>query len=384
MTPTMQEARLLMKHLQASHVEAAIARIDAGEKGEFAESTKYDLVYNLKRYAPKRVVGLALNELSGAMFTNQHFKGGEESLCFRTLARLKFDVCDKLDAPYSDGRGKYGKLSREWVLEAVQAHATGATPGQVRDYILARVPLYQATNVDPDLRLLCVNSWGRSAWPSNRQPRRCDQGNELDALFHAEGKYFLYEPAKHGVWELAWLAGEKVVRPRLAVLPIEEEDRLRAISLAHKAKDFDPEDEVDARTKMLRSIAVRRGQPAFRQAVLVAYGRRCAVTGCDIEEALEAAHIVPYKGAHTNAVKNGLLLRADMHTLFDLGLFRIDPATFTVVMSPQLKASSYAQYDGARLTLPQLKPLHPSAQALAMHGARSNVDVDRTALVSKD
>ncbi len=48
-----------------------------------------------------------------------------------------------------------------------------------------------------------------------------------------------------------------------------------------------------------------------------AYGGRCAVTNCDIEDVLEAAHISPYNGPSTDQVYNGLLLRTDIHTLFD-------------------------------------------------------------------
>lgn len=55
-----------------------------------------------------------------------------------------------------------------------------------------------------------------------------------------------------------------------------------------------------------------------------AYERRCAVTGCTVEAVLEAAHISPYRGDHTNDVTNGLLLRADIHTMFDCGLIKVD------------------------------------------------------------
>ena len=53
-----------------------------------------------------------------------------------------------------------------------------------------------------------------------------------------------------------------------------------------------------------------------------AYGGRCAITGYDVEEALQAAHIVPYLGPQSNTVNNGLLLRADVHNLFDSTYFR--------------------------------------------------------------
>lgn len=67
---------------------------------------------------------------------------------------------------------------------------------------------------------------------------------------------------------------------------------------------------------------------------------------------LEAAHIVPYNGAATNTGSNGLLLRADLHKLFDLYLIAIDGATRQVRCSEQLRESEYWQFDGGRLREP--------------------------------
>ena len=86
----------------------------------------------------------------------------------------------------------------------------------------------------------------------------------------------------------------------------------------------DPTSIEDGRKKIERMVTLRQGQPAFRKALLDAYERRCAVTGCPIDDVLEAAHISPYLGEHTNHVTNGLLLRADIHTLFDRGLIKVD------------------------------------------------------------
>lgn len=90
------------------------------------------------------------------------------------------------------------------------------------------------------------------------------------------------------------------------------------------AEPFDPKDKTDGRKKIERLIAVRQGQSRFRDDLLQAYGGCCAITGCSIEEILQAAHIMPHRGTHTNHPQNGLLLRADLHTLFDLDILRID------------------------------------------------------------
>lgn len=90
------------------------------------------------------------------------------------------------------------------------------------------------------------------------------------------------------------------------------------------AAPFDPNDDRDGKEKIERSVAIRQGQSVFRDALLAAYRAQCALTGCKVEEVLQAAHIMPYRGEHTNHVTNGLLLRADIHTLFDLGIIKID------------------------------------------------------------
>jgi hypothetical protein len=130
---------------------------------------------------------------------------------------------------------------------------------------------------------------------------------------------------------------------------------------------FDIEGISDARRRILGSIVQRQGQPVFRRRLLAAYGGRCAVTGCDVEPVLEAAHIVGYQGARTNHLTNGLLLRADIHTLFDLGLVAIEPTTMTVLVHSSLEQSPYAKYAGRKLRLPGVAHDRPSSAALKHH-----------------
>ena len=60
----------------------------------------------------------------------------------------------------------------------------------------------------------------------------------------------------------------------------------------------------------------------------------CAITRCDAIEALEAAHVRPYRGPGSNVVSNGLPLRSDIHILYDLDLIAIDPDMHEVTLSP--------------------------------------------------
>ncbi len=83
----------------------------------------------------------------------------------------------------------------------------------------------------------------------------------------------------------------------------------------------------------------RQGQSKFRKALLKAYSGRCVVTGCNIEPALEAGHIIPYCLTKDNSILNGLLLRTDLHTLFDFNLVVIDPDTRLVYLNNHLQQS---------------------------------------------
>lgn len=139
---------------------------------------------------------------------------------------------------------------------------------------------------------------------------------------------------------------------------------------AYRSRQFDPKNEADARERTIASIVRRRGQPAFREALVKAYSSRCVMTGCDAVAALEAAHIIPYRGDYTNALPNGLLLRADVHTLFDLGLIAVDindPEGLRVIISPTLAGTTYASLEGQLLLKPDDSSADPSREALEQH-----------------
>jgi putative restriction endonuclease len=72
-------------------------------------------------------------------------------------------------------------------------------------------------------------------------------------------------------------------------------------------------------------VRPRLGQGTFRLVVTDAYDRRCVVTGERTLPVLEAAHIRPYSEHGPHEPNNGLLLRSDLHTLFDRGYMTVDP-----------------------------------------------------------
>jgi putative restriction endonuclease len=97
----------------------------------------------------------------------------------------------------------------------------------------------------------------------------------------------------------------------------------------------------------------RLGQGAFRVLVTDAYQRRCAVTGEKTLPVLEAAHIKPYALEGPHYVANGLLLRSDLHKLFDLGYVTVTPE-HKLLVSSRLRAEwengrEYYAYHGRDL-----------------------------------
>jgi putative restriction endonuclease len=116
----------------------------------------------------------------------------------------------------------------------------------------------------------------------------------------------------------------------------------------------------------------RPGQAGFRLGLLDAYGNRCAITGENIVPVLEAAHIQPVEREGTNDLTNGLVLRSDMHKLFDDGLIGIAPDR-TVMVSKQIReqyvnGKVYYAWDGKPLTVtPNDELLLPSAERLEWH-----------------
>jgi hypothetical protein len=109
---------------------------------------------------------------------------------------------------------------------------------------------------------------------------------------------------------------------------------------------------------------VRRGQVKLRKKLLQLYEGKCAISGHGPEAVLEAAHIRSHAVTGLNDPSNAILLRADLHTLFDEGLLRIHPDSLMIEIHHSLKSSPYAELAHRHLAS-RKDGSSPSSSALA-------------------
>ena len=106
--------------------------------------------------------------------------------------------------------------------------------------------------------------------------------------------------------------------------------------------------EENLKTRHYSLQETRPDQSRFRNKILKHYQGACVVTGCRMKEVLQAAHIIPFSEGceFRDSLRNGLLLRADIHLLFDRMLISINPRTDKVCIATCLKDSEYQEFDG--------------------------------------
>lgn len=254
-----------------------------------------------------------------------------------------------------------------WRAADAIADLGSATLAEVEAWDRDRFPDDPLGNARADLELFTVNSPSRVHYNYGRTDWRSDQSHPHDQLFKVvemgpprRSRYVLFNPIEHGHWDMRLRAERK-----WQAVFLEMDDRAKAEAQA-VAFNASPDNAYDARVWAMRAVAQRRGQPLFRAKLLHAYNGRCAITGCSAMEVLEAAHVMAYKGEHTNRLDNGLLLRADLHTLFDCGLLFITPA-HTVAVSATLLNTEYAELAGRPLALPASADQRPNLANLAEH-----------------
>lgn len=261
---------------------------------------------------------------------------------------------------------------------AVLAIGHPASASEIGAYIHSKDSGYKRINVEPDLCKITVNCLSRGHHLRNALPRKTNRSHEHDLLFKqridSNVYYEPYDIATHGVWELfedpsaRTQSKLRVRRFASGVLSAE----IKQAELDHATESEETTgflNEEDMKVRVSRAIVVRRGQPKFRRMLLDAYQSTCSITGCTVEDVLEAAHIVPHNGESTDKVKNGLLLRADIHTLFDLGFIWIEQGMICV--APHLRHGEYGTLEGRLLRAPSKVAFAPDAATLAWHARRA-------------
>jgi putative restriction endonuclease len=120
-----------------------------------------------------------------------------------------------------------------------------------------------------------------------------------------------------------------------------------------------------------RMVIPRLGQGGFKAVVQEVYVRRCAVTNHKIMPTLQAAHIVPVAKGGEHRVDNGILMRSDVHTMFDRGYIAIDDE-FRLLVSPRLRSEfgngeEFYSKEGQIINLPNRVLNRPSPEFLSWH-----------------
>lgn len=129
--------------------------------------------------------------------------------------------------------------------------------------------------------------------------------------------------------------------------------------------------QAEARFGEPQLIKPRLGQGTFRVKVTDLYKRSCAVTGERTLPALEAAHIVRYSEGGSHDATNGLLLRRDIHSLFDGGYVTVTPSlefrVSKMIQEEFRNGRAYYALDRNRIRVPEQAILQPAGDALAWH-----------------
>jgi len=124
---------------------------------------------------------------------------------------------------------------------------------------------------------------------------------------------------------------------------------VNGIELIERVIDEAEDDELE---KIQIQINKRRNQSKFRYNILNLYNSKCAISKINIPEVLDAAHIISHSETGINKQNNGILLRNDLHVLFDKNLILINPYTKEVLIDEALRDSQYNIYHKSKIELP--------------------------------
>jgi len=188
--------------------------------------------------------------------------------------------------------------------------------------------------------------WPRELWiPS---PAEFSRNNQVGQGFDAES----------GAGKALWAA----VSERFAVQPPPQIETATATLSAIESKGYGKP----------QIVHPRLGQGTFRVLVTEAYERRCAITGERTLPVLDTAHIMPFSVCKRHELSNGILMRSDLHRLFDGGYLTIDPADRKVVVSKRIRqefenGKEYYRLEGQQIREPNELAFRPLTENIEYH-----------------
>ncbi|HWX49175.1 MAG TPA: DUF3427 domain-containing protein [Roseomonas sp.] len=356
----------------------------------YGAPNRYWILHEGRRYPSKAILGVAWHyeDRSRPALHPTQFSGGEATVQ-RTAKQLGFEIVVDSTPQAADALLSKQLTPDEVYTRADLADRLGISPGAMGAGVFRRkgsssVLLFVTEHKSADrtpyedhlegdvLHWQGQEKRGTDAWIIEHAER----GLELLVFYRLQKGEFPGYGFRY-LGPFTYVSHQTPGGPGASSFVLQREGTLAQPDLSIGAQEadeqpFDPQNLEDARTTVLRAIKARRGQAEFRRSLMAAYGERCAVTGCAVADVLEAAHILPYRGAETNHPSNGLLLRTDLHTLFDCGLVSVDPNGADgprLVVASSLRGTEYGALDGRLLRVrePGAAPL--STEALAMRHA---------------
>lgn len=122
---------------------------------------------------------------------------------------------------------------------------------------------------------------------------------------------------------------------------------------AYEPESLDDDQAASPMEFAIKAIKARRGAKRLRNQLRQSYGDRCGISGPCPRDLLEVAYIVPFPQGNVHSLANSILMRSDLHTLWDLNLLGIDPDDLKVCVSEQLKGTGYEKLDGRTIVAPK-------------------------------
>jgi len=355
-------------------------------KHGFAPARFYRVLHDGREYDSKAIAGVAHAYATGRALTAAEFSGGQNTVV-RALGALGFTltktpqgapaqrrawlVMTKTEYRRLGGGEKYDDdAASHYSWDSNVANSRQVSPGDAivvwdqNDLIGASV-IETIAEGEKTKAIGRCRECGTTNYLERKtlQPRyRCyDCGTEFDEPTFTESNVKTFRTTHDQGWvDLAGVLDATQLRAlcvknysQNSIRELRWDDFRAAVEAAAPGQ---PLTIVEATSRQLsggghltRPVRVRLGQPAFRAELIRRYGLNCAFTGPSPAETLEACHLYSYADVGVHDSEGGLLLRRDLHRLFDHGLIAIDSAGTIDVTDEIRKYPSYGDIHGNRV-----------------------------------